>query len=110
MNIDTPLTSTSIPEDIRTALATAIHLNAEMVIRDIASSVTAQVRTRADHPSFGNTKTDIRRDLARMDGAIGLYMVQRGQATHASVPILAEFIEDETTERVVAARAAVAAL
>jgi hypothetical protein len=79
----------------------------EAVIRDIAGTVIMMTINRRDHPSYGYTKVAIRSDLARMDGAIGLYMVLTGQAFHGGVPNIATFTDPATTERVAAAREAV---
>jgi hypothetical protein len=81
-----------------------------MVIRDMAATVLGAVRTRKDHPSFGQTKANIRGLAERMEGAIGLYMVQSGQTMHPSVPVLAEFLSEDTTSRVAEVRAAMRVL
>jgi hypothetical protein len=79
----------------------------EAVIRDLAASVASAVANRRDHPSFGYSKASINRLLERMEGAIGMYMVLTGQASHAGVPSLARFNEGETKDRVAKARALV---
>lgn len=85
-------------------------LTMESTIRDMAATVVSGCRNRVDHPSFGNTKASIRASAARMEGAIGLYMVVTQQAAHAGVPALARFLEDYTTQQVHAARRAVESL
>lgn len=77
---------------------------AERTLRDMATTVLSHVATRRDHPSYGISKTSIRADLERLDGAVGFYMVLLGQATHTSVPNLATFSEAETEDIVRRAR------
>lgn len=78
----------------------------ERQIRDAATTVLSQIETREKHPSFGYTKTGIRAAFARMDGAIGLYMVLTAQANHISVGALADYMEPETEQIVARVRAA----
>lgn len=99
-----------------TELKTGIHLpsslalndvqisQAESTIRDMAATTCSHAATKKAHPSYGVTKTSIRADLAHMEGAIGLYMVLTGQASHASVFRLCKFQFPETDERVKTAR------
>lgn len=91
-------------------IKTALLVNYELIIRDMAGTVLSQVATREVHPSYGMTKATIRTSLAKMEGAIGAYMVLAGQSTHTSVSILATFLDDATAERVTAARGRVTSL
>lgn len=81
-----------------------IVLQMEAVIRDMAASVINHVHVRNSHPTYGISKTLIRTGLAKMDGAIGLYMVMVGQASHGDLPVMAKFMEQSTDNRVETAR------
>jgi hypothetical protein len=87
-----------------------IVLQMEATIRDLAGGVINHIHVRNSHPSYGVSKTLIRSDLARMEGAIGLYMVMVGQSTHAGVTLLVKFMEKSTDDRVEQARKLVATL
>lgn len=89
---------------------TALVLTMERAIRDMAGSIIASAINRRDHSSFGYTKTSIRYAAAKMEGAIGLYMVVTGQSSHTAVSTTATFHEDYTTDRVERAREEVKAL
>lgn len=85
-------------------MPTDFVLDMEKVIRDMASTVINSINVRAAHPTYGISKASIRSDLARMEGAIGLYMVLVGQSTHPSVYGIAVFADDQTSKRVDKAR------
>lgn len=87
--------SEQIPASIETA---------ERAIRDMAATVLNYIVARRQHPSYGYTKTKINAAYEQMEGAIGLYMVLTGQASHTTVPSLAHFLSSETDERVKDAR------
>lgn len=76
----------------------------EEQIRSVAHTVLNKIAIRDSHPSYGYTKTIIRADFRRMEGAIGLYMVLTGQANHTDASMLAEFGEPETTDIVTRVR------
>lgn len=94
----------SIPEDVQADLKTAMLANYELIIRDFAGTVLSLHRSRRDHPSYGTTKGQIRAATEQMEGAIGAYMVLAGQSNNPFVPVLAEFLSDDTKVRVVEAR------
>lgn len=94
----------TIPADVQADLKEAMLANYELIIRDFAGNVLSLHRSRRDHPSYGTTKTTIRRATEQMEGAVGAYMVLAGQATHPFAPVLATFLSDETTVRVTEAR------
>jgi hypothetical protein len=84
-----------------------VHMDLGLVeqqIRSMAAHVVSLAATRRVHPSYGVSKTQIREAAARMEGAIGLYMVLTDQANHAGVSNLAAFQEDRTDLRVNTAR------
>lgn len=100
----------TIPDEVKAQIEQAMRENSEVVIKGMAGTVLSMIRTRRDHPTFGATKTTIRAALVKMEGAIGLYMVQHGQATHPNMSVLAEFVWPETETVVREARAAVRGL
>lgn len=82
----------------------------ESEIRSMAGHLLNMIQNRQDHPSYGYSKTLIRTQRDRMEGAIGLYMIITGQAFHSSAFSQASFYEVETKGRVAEARAAVQGL
>ncbi len=70
----------------------------EQIVRDFAGTVLSLVANRIDHPSYGVTKSNIRDALARMDGAIGMYMVLTEQANHPQATALVKFVRADTKE------------
>jgi hypothetical protein len=101
---------TTLSPEARTAVVDALRANHEQIIQDMAATVSSHVRSRQEHPSYGYTKTSIRKYLERMEGSIGTYMVLFGQANHAGAPILAQFTQTLTTVAVERARREVQAL
>lgn len=99
----------STPDPGETLTVTTLVTACEAVIRDLAATVVNGCTTRVHHPTFV-TKTAIRLDLARMEGAIGLYAVLTEQAMHATVSGLATFTDERTTYRVTEARSLAGAL
>lgn len=90
-----------------THISATAMIMCEQAIRDQAAKVLAHVQMRAEHPSYGYTKTGIRAEMHKLDGMAGLYSMLVGQANHAGAGALADFAETETGERVKAARLAV---
>ena len=89
----------------------AVHVEMEQVIADLAGTVLNSVQNRKDHPTYGNTKTKIRTEGDRLEGAISMYMVVTGQAFHAGAPNrVIQFQSSDVAERVNAARDAVVSI
>ena len=100
----------TIPANVQADLKVAMLANYEIILRDFAGNVLSLVRTRADHPSYGTSKTQIRYAHQRLEGAIGAYAVLAGQSAHPFIPLLATFLSDDTRDLVDRARAAVETL
>jgi hypothetical protein len=88
---------------------TAVAATIEREIRAAASGIIAAVTNRRHHPTFGYTKASIRTRLDQLDGMAFLYGVLTDQGLNP-LPGLVEYADPATTERVAAARAAVAGM
>lgn len=93
-----------LTQQMRADITGAFLDNYELIIRDVAGTVVSLCQSRKDHPSYGVTKAMIAKEAHRLDGIIGAYMVLAGQATHASVALLADFRDQATKDRVDEAR------
>lgn len=78
----------------------------EKQIRDNAATVMNQITLRKERPSYGYTKAMIRDSFSHLEGTVGLYMVLTAQANHTKASATAEFVNDDTTDWVKRARAA----
>lgn len=97
-------TAIELTQQMRADITGAFLDNYELIIRDMAGTVISLCNSRRDHPSYGTTKGIILKAYNRLDGVIGAYMVLAGQAAHTSVPVLAEFRDQATTDLVHEAR------
>lgn len=99
-------------EPSRRPLHTFSPLYLEREIRDMATAVINDCLNRAARPSYGYTKTEIRRKYARLEGMAALYAYLTGQTLNAlSIPLgLVKFLDSETTERILRAKQRVEAL
>lgn len=75
----------------------------ERVIRDFAEQVTGAIENRRSR-SYGLSKSAIKNTFAKMDGAIGMYMVLTRQSGYAGSPTTAKFTSENTTTLVHEAR------